>query len=813
MDIYFLQTLLHLEYITLLLNIVVTTRLEYMELVLDSPLLTSKAGTLENLKGLLTKSKILEQQCIRYELWKQGQSQIISDLREKFGCQLLVVRSSHYSEDTAYNSMAGKFLSILNVKTDAHLVKSISDVFKSYTTLELDDEVLIQPMLQDVKVSGVAFTQDPNTGGHYYILSYDDKTGNTDTVTSGKTNDIKTLIIDKSCQLTENHDWYQVLIALEEIQNILRMESLDVEFAINGNGEIYIFQVRPLCKVSLPEISIQEQKHILNIISQRFSFLAQEHPYIYGEKFALGIMPDWNPAEIIGQRPYPLALSLYKELVTDNIWAYQRDNYGYRNLRSFPLMVDLAGQPYINVKVSFNSFIPKDLSNILAEKLANIYLDKFVEDPKRHDKIEFDIVLSCYTFDMNSKLIDFKNRGLSEIELLEFKNSLRSLTNRVIHGNEGLWRIELEKLEELERRFETIKSSKLDLLSKIYWVLEDCKRYGTLPFAGLARAGFIAVQLLQSLIDEGYLSPEEGHDFFSSIHTVTSKLKLDLAILSVSEFLIKYGHLRPGTYDIYSPRYDQKFETYFSTETKNGKDVNHAQLIAFNLPSEKIDKINKLLKKNDIDHDAESLFNFFRSAIEGREYAKFIFTKSLSFAIELVRELACENQVHIEDLGYINIKDVVSAYSEISDVSKMLNYSILKGKESHRVTRALVLPPVILNSDDIFSFMMPQDRANFVGGKSIIGNVAQLDLILDKSQIRNSIVMIPSADPGYDWIFSHDIIGLVTMFGGANSHMAIRARETGIAAVIGTGEFLYKKLSMAKVLEIDCINKQVNIIS
>ena len=31
-------------------------------------------------------------------------------------------------------------------------------------------------------------------------------------------------------------------------------------------------------------------------------------------------MPDWNPAEIIGIKPKPLALSLYRELITDHIW-------------------------------------------------------------------------------------------------------------------------------------------------------------------------------------------------------------------------------------------------------------------------------------------------------------------------------------------------------------------------------------------------------------------------------------------------------------------------------------------------------------
>ena len=71
-------------------------------------------------------------------------------------------------------------------------------------------------------------------------------------------------------------------------------------------------------------------------------------------------MPDWNPAEIIGVRPWPLSLSLYRELITDAIWAYQRDNYGYQNLRSFPLLVSFHGLPYIDVRVSFNSFVPRD---------------------------------------------------------------------------------------------------------------------------------------------------------------------------------------------------------------------------------------------------------------------------------------------------------------------------------------------------------------------------------------------------------------------------------------------------------------------
>ena len=43
-------------------------------------------------------------------------------------------------------------------------------------------------------------------------------------------------------------------------------------------------------------------------------------------------MSDWNPAEMIGTKPTPMALSLYSELITDEIWAHQRLKYGYKDV-------------------------------------------------------------------------------------------------------------------------------------------------------------------------------------------------------------------------------------------------------------------------------------------------------------------------------------------------------------------------------------------------------------------------------------------------------------------------------------------------
>lgn len=73
----------------------------------------------------------------------------------------LIIRSSSKGEDTAEESGAGKYHSILNVKpeTDA-LVKGIDEVFRSYGSTDETEEVLIQPMLERIICSGVAFTAD-----------------------------------------------------------------------------------------------------------------------------------------------------------------------------------------------------------------------------------------------------------------------------------------------------------------------------------------------------------------------------------------------------------------------------------------------------------------------------------------------------------------------------------------------------------------------------------------------------------------------------------------------------------------------------
>ena len=58
--------------------------------------------------------------------------------------------------------------------------------------------------------------------------------------------------------------------------------------------------------------------------------------------------------------------------------------------------------------------------------------------------------------------------------------------------------------------------------------------------------------------------------------------------------------------------------------------------------------------------------------------------------------------------------------------------------------------------------------------------------------------MIENADPGFDFLFSYKIDGLITKYGGSNSHMAIRCMELGLPALIGVGDKIYNDLSKSK---------------
>ncbi|MDX1373692.1 MAG: hypothetical protein R3321_14560, partial [Nitrososphaeraceae archaeon] len=347
----------------------------------------------------------------------------------------------------------------------------------------------------------------------------------------------------------------------KEIEGLFGHSFLDIEFAFNKKGTLFILQVRPIVTVYKEDLSSIDLVGELGKVSKFIKKNSSKRNGLLGDSVIYGVMPDWNPAEIIGLKPKPLSLSLYKELITDKVWSQQRYNYGYRDLRSFPLMTSLTGMPYIDCRVDFNSFVPRDISKKTAEKLVNYYLNKLKENPSFHDKVEFEIIQSCFHFNINKRLDELSNNGFTKKEINSIRNSLLKTTNHIINPQNGLYVKDTEAVKILEAKHKEVLDSNISEHKKIEQLIKYCKKYGTLPFAGIARSAFIATQLLRSLVEVKIISQDDYNSYMNSLSTVAKHMNNDLYDYSKNKIskrnlFNKYGHLRPGTYDILSPRYD-----------------------------------------------------------------------------------------------------------------------------------------------------------------------------------------------------------------------------------------------------------------
>ena len=108
------------------------------------------------------------------------------------------------------------------------------------------------------------------------------------------------------------------------------------------------------------------------------------------------------------------------------------------------------------------------------------------------------------------------------------------------------------------------------------------------------------------------------------------------------------------------------------------------------------------------------------------------------------------------------------------------------------------LPPLITRPEQVWCFNWPSVKPNSPYYPASRGSPS--GGTRNGGSIENTIVCIPNVQiRDLIGFFSHKIKGLITAWGGVNSHMAIRAGETNLPAVIGAGEALYKKWASSNI--------------
>lgn len=773
-----------------------------------------KADTLKMLEKKLKSATILPQITFTSKEWNLSQKKLIDKIQTS-NWKTLAIRSSSSLEDGYNTTLAGKFKSVLNVNNDIlDVKKSVNEVVMSMNKTEYD-KVLIQPYLSNSSINGVAFSVDLKNGSPYFVINFDENNF-TDGVTSGKSKSQKILYISRLTKSHKNLPKHflrirNLIIELEKITGSI----IDIEFSIKDD-EIYLFQVRPLILKKANNLFLNKKiKDEIIKIKRSISKYSKKSKSISGEMNLFSDMTDWNPAEIIGIYPKPLSISLYKYLITDATWIKARKKLGYKNLIDKKLMLIFGGHPYINIRSSLNSFLPKKLPKSISDKLINFYLNKLNNHQYLHDKIEFALVYSCYTPKLNSDLNELKKNNFSTEEINIIKNKLKNLTKNFFLNKKISIEFNLEQIEILDEKFLEIKDK--NDVKDLKIILDNCIKFGTLPFSILARYAFIASKILNDLCDLKLIKSDNLKKFFSSIQTVASEgSEMYNAVLdgkhSLDDFLKKYGHLRPGTYDLLQYRYDQKPELYFSRNLKstNFKKINKSKISPIDsFSSSELNAIDEFCKSISKNFTANDFLLFSVKAIESREFAKFKFSKTLSYFLELLKKWGSDKKIKANDLVYLDIKKILQSKNKVLTNPKLLNNFIDTQKLNYKIYKQLKLPSFINGKSNIDFFTMSYQKPNFITNKIVTKKGLFIKNSNNSLDIDNSIILIENADPGFDWLFTYKIKGLITKYGGVASHMAIRCQEFNLPAAIGCGDLIFENVIDKKYVTIDCENELI----
>jgi glutamine kinase len=781
---------------------------------------SSKSNILKFLQKYLKLSKIEFIYDFTVDEWNRNHKTILKNISAKFDSKI-IIRSSVLGEDSLESSQAGNFQSILNIKPSSQnsVKNAVNSVIKSYENggyVSKNNQILIQNQSENISVSGVVFTRTPENASPYYVINYDES-HSTVGVTSG--------IVGNVIKIFRNTDvkrlpkqWKKLFKSVKEIEKILNLDKLDIEFGINKNNQVIIFQVRPITFIMKIPVN-QSDKKINSLILQnknKFQKL-NKSTKLFGKRTIFSDMSDWNPAEIIGNNPNVFDYSLYDFLIMKKSWYKGRVNIGYQDIESTPLMVKFGNKPYVDVRASFNSFLPSNLPSSIKKKLIKYYLDKLETFPYLHDKVEFEILFSCYDLSIDSRLKELKQSGFSSKEIDIIKSSLIQLTNSIIRNFNDI-SIESENSIQIltlkrEESLSQLKSTPthVELLKTAAKLLDDCKTFGTIPFSTMARIAFISTILLKSLQKNNHISNDFFDLFSNSISTPLSEIQNDLdsykqGEISKNEFLKKYGHLRPGTYDIIATRYDQQQQ--FLDDMK------------MFVSKKKIKKISKpknltaLFEKHNLQFDSIDFFDFVKNSLVLREKLKFEFTKNLSDAIELIAQAGKQFNLTREDMSQLNINNILKAKKLSKTQTKKYWKKLIKIElNKKQITNLAVMPPLIFSNNDFEIINYFISKPNFITNKKTTSVISNLEKSAEKIyNVENNIVLIENADPGYDWIFTKNPSGLITKYGGVASHMAIRCAEIGLPAAIGCGEILYEKLKLSSTIMLDCKNQEILIL-
>lgn len=741
--------------------------------------------------------------------WTEDSDAVVRRVKVAPLSPTVIVRSSAVTEDADATIAPGMFHSALHVPRDdaERLSRAIDKVIASYgrhaasRAALLENEIIVQSQLLHPLLSGIARLR---SGESYVHVDYDTSLS-TNAVTSGQACTSADFLLANSVSLPKV--WAAVRQAIVSVQSLTAITDLLVEFAVSQDNRVHVFQARALdVKAALrPPVSTG----VVAIIEEAATSIDRAGS-IWSD------MADWNPAELLGDRPQPLARSLFEFLISDGAWLLGRSSLGYRSVWPTRLVLSIAGKPYVDVRRSFLSLTPQHLRDDLAARLVEDRVTCLRSEPWLHDKVETVLLFTAADVARPPRTQGLLQRGMSARDVGEIERQLVELTNSLIEGQPAWATRDAGARSRLALRgSEGDVEGKADLpqLAKtIGQALARCRDDGVIPFARHARLAFVARDLVSRLRDVEALPPEWEAGWWAGVHTVVQDVALAVRGLAAGtidrrDFNGRVGHLRARTFDICSPRYDAIEEVPILSDAASmsitGVDV-----------ADMTEPIGAALAAAGLRIPAAQFLAFAKQSIQLRETLKFEFSRVLSNALERIAVLGERLGIGRQDIAYVALPDlehVASGLVSQQDARAYLLDVIAHRREEWQASRSAVLPDLIFEGMDLRFVPQREGRPNFITDQTVDGEIKVIEGGWNtvSESLDSKVVAIESADPGFDWIFAFQLAGLVTKYGGATSHMAVRCEQLRIPAAIGCGEVLYREAIGSTRVRLDCAARRV----
>lgn len=797
--------------------------------LLSEIIFQGKGKTLENLAPIIKNAIVLDQVRFTYQQWSQQPEYYLAFVSQTFPETTVVVRSNTQHEDSHNGSQAGAYLSLLNIASadKTALKHAINNVFASYAkqtrVIEEQDEILIQKQVSNIKASGVLLTRSPHIGAPYFVLSLDRQSGTSDSVTSGHNDNIENYYIAWHSPMGLSDPIVsQIIEAAREILRIAPIDALDIEFCIDTHGKFYLLQVRPQIISQNNDFQDREYQILLRALHASLTDKMAPSPELAGDKTIFAIMPDWNPAEIIGIHPKPLACSLYQKLVTNRAWARARACLGYKSVAE-PLLHTLAGAPYIDVRASLHSLFPANLDHDIEEAICNWTIEALSDKPYLQDKVEFELYFSTLSPNwpkyhtrlqailQDDALVNTAYKALHQVTKFQFQQF-----DHIVQTQQA----SIEALTQRTLQYHLTNQPIHQISQSISDLTDDLRENGIIPFAIFARLAFVSMRFLQDFVALDIFDEGVKNSFLNAIPTVASCFHQDSLALkkgdkTIDNMVAKYGHLRPSSYDITVDNYAANPHVF----TTNSDSLSPCQQIseqtAVSLLEPYRQNISAVLNDLNLECSFEMLNHFMIKSIQLREWAKFEFMKTLDKILQGLTLWGKHVELDKEALSYLHIDDVLRYGTDSVNPATIMHLkkTISFNQKQHALLKNCHLPELITHPDELFCVKQAKWQPNFITLNKVSAPICHLQSVSTQPNLSGMIVCIESADPGFDWIFSHPIAGLITAFGGVASHMAIRAAEFNLPAAIGCGLSTFHQLVKANTICLNCEQKSIQVVA